>query len=228
VACATQRSHAKKHGTTAQGKQRFRCKGCGKTFLFCLDYTYRAWNPQVREQIVLMTLNSSGVRDIARVLHISPTTVLCVLRQAASDTPEPRVPRRILALEMDEMWSFVQNKGQQSWLWYGLNRHTGYIAAFVVGRRTDASCKKLARKLEKCQVRGFYTDDWQSYPKALEAKRHHAGKDGTQRIERKNLNFRTHLKRMQRKTIGFSKSTQMHQNVLKLYIHHLNSKRQHF
>ena len=48
-----------------------------------------------------MTLNGSGVHDIARVLHISPTTVLAVLREAAAKTPEPRLPKRILDLEMD-------------------------------------------------------------------------------------------------------------------------------
>jgi IS1 family transposase len=175
-----------------------------------------------------MTLNGSGVRDIARVLHISPTTVLAVLRQAAAQTPEPRVPPRILALEMDEQWSFVQSKKQQYWLWYGLNRHTGHIPAFVLGRRTNASCHKLCRKLAPCQVRHFYTDDWQSYAKSLDAKRHSIGKDGTQNIERKNLNFRTHLKRMQRRTICFSKEPEMHEAVLKLYIHALNSKQHHF
>ena len=201
---------------------------CGKQFLFCLDYTYRACNPLYRELIVPMTLNDSGVRDIARVLHISPTTVVSVIRAAADQIPEPRVPPRILALEVDEQWSFVQNKKQQCWLWYGLNRHTGYIPAFVLGRRTDASGRKLKRKLASCQVRHFYTDDWQSYGKILPARRHHIGKDGTQRIERKNLNFRTHLKRMQRKTICFSKSLQMHQAVIKLYIHALNSNQHQF
>jgi len=221
-------SHIKKNGTTSQGKQRYRCKACGRQFLFCLDYTYRACNPLYRQLIVPMTLNGSGVQDIARVLHISPTTVLAVLRAAAAQTPEPRVPPRILDLEMDEQWSFVQSKGQQCWLWYGLNRHTGYIPAFVLGRRTDASCRKLCRKLASCDVRHFATDDWQSYGKTLDPKRHHIGKDGTQRIERKNLNFRTHLKRLQRKTICFSKSLEMHQAVIKLYIHALNSKQHHF
>ena len=175
-----------------------------------------------------MTLNGSGVRDIARVLHISPTTVLAVLRAAAAQTPQPRVPKRILVLEMDEQWGFVQNKGQQCWLWYGLNRHTGYIPAFVLGRRTDTNCRKLCRKLASCDVRRFATDDWQSYGKTLDSKRHHIGKGGTQNIERKNLNFRTHLKRLHRKTICFSKSLEMHQVVIKLYIHALNSKQHHF
>ena len=175
-----------------------------------------------------MTLNAAGVSDIARVLQISPTTVLAVLRAEAAQTPEPCVPLRILALEVDEQWSFVQNKRQQCWLWYGLDRHTGYIAAFVLGRRTDACCRKLSLKLARCDVQHFATDHWPSYAKTLDPQRHHIGKEGTQRIERKNLNFRTHLKRLQRKTICFSKSLDMHKAVIKLYIHALNSKQHHF
>ncbi len=221
-------SHIKKNGITPQGKQRYKCKECDKGFLFALSYTYRACNPLVRELIVPMTLNASGVRDTARVLRVSPNTVLEVLRQAAAQIPEPRLPWRIKDLEMDEQWSFVHDKKHQHWLWYGLNRRTGRLAAFVLGRRTDASCRQLCAKLEGCQVENFYTDDWQSYGKSLDPKRHHIGKDGTQNIERKNLNFRTHIKRLQRKTICFSKSQEMHYNVLKLYIHALNSNQHQF
>jgi insertion element IS1 protein InsB len=47
-----------------------------------------------------------------------------------------------------------------------------------------------------------------------------------QAIERNKLNFRTHLKRLQRETICFSKAEDMHEAVTKLYIRHLNA-RQH-
>jgi len=220
--------HVKKNGTTRQDKQRYRCQECGKSFLFCLHYTYRACSRLWRELIVPMTLNSSGVRDTARVLRISPNTVLSVLRKAAAEIPEPRVPPRIKELEIDEQWSFVHDKKQQNWHWYALNRRTGRIAAFFIGRRTDQSCRQLCQKLAPCDVLEFYTDQWKSYSKFIDPQFHFIGKTGTQNIERKNLNFRTHLKRLQRKTIGFSKSTQMHYNVLKLYIHALNSKQHHF
>ena len=196
--------------------------------MFALSYSYRAYVPLLRELIVPMTVNGSGIRDTARVLKISSTTVLKVLRQVAEQIPEPTLPTRICDLEIDEQWSFVQRKKQQNWLWYGLNRQNGEIVAFVLGRRTDASCKKLVQKLASCQVQNFYTDHWKSYPKFLNAKQHHIGKDGTQNIERKNLNFRTHLKRLQRRTICFSKSKQMHEAILKIYIHALNSNQHHF
>jgi IS1 family transposase/transposase-like protein len=222
--------HIKKNGTTPQGKQRYRCKNphCGKSFLFLLSYTYRACIPLLRQLIVPMTLNSSGIHDTARVLKISPTTVLSVLRRAASTVPEPRVPSRIKDLELDELWSFIGHKKHQCWLWLARNRRTGRIAAFELGRRTDRSCRRLIKKLARSQVQHFYTDDWKSYGKCLNPEQHHIGKSGTQGTERCNLNFRTHLKRLQRRTICFSRSPQMHHCVIKLYVHYLNSKQTHF
>ena len=72
-----------RHGTTPEGKQRYRCRECllgrGRTFL--LEYTYAGPSPEVKQQIVAMALNASGIRDTARVLHISPTTVLKELKK---------------------------------------------------------------------------------------------------------------------------------------------------
>ena len=66
-----------RHGKTRQGKQRYCCQetSChGRTFL--LDYAYAGQSPEVKQQIIDMAMNASGVRDTARVLHISPTTVI--------------------------------------------------------------------------------------------------------------------------------------------------------
>ena len=72
-----------RHGTTRQGKPRYRCRECreghGRTFL--LDYSYAGQSPEIKEQIVEMAMNASGVRDTARVLSISPTTVIKELKK---------------------------------------------------------------------------------------------------------------------------------------------------
>lgn len=43
---------------------------------FILDYSHRGWLPDIKEQIIDMTMNGSGIRDTARVLNISPVTVI--------------------------------------------------------------------------------------------------------------------------------------------------------
>jgi len=70
------------HGTTRQGKQRYRCHQCpggGRTFLRA--YAYAGQSSDVKRQIVDMALNASGIRDTARVLRVSPTTVLKELKK---------------------------------------------------------------------------------------------------------------------------------------------------
>ena len=70
-----------KNGHSENGTQRYRCNACHKSFQ--LSYTYRAWEPGVKEQIVTQTLNSSGVRDIGRNLGISKDTVTAELKKKA-------------------------------------------------------------------------------------------------------------------------------------------------
>ena len=78
------------------------------------------------------------------------------------------------------------------------------------------------KKLEHVPIRTYYTDNWQSYAKYIPAAQHRIGKANTWKIERMNLNFRTHVKRLHRKTICFSKDETLHDHVIGLYIerHH--------
>ena len=46
-----------------------------------LEYCYRAYKSGIKEQVVDMAINGSGVRDTARVLKISKTTVMSTLKK---------------------------------------------------------------------------------------------------------------------------------------------------
>jgi len=37
--------------------------------------------------------------------------------------------RRVEAAEVDEMWSFVQRKAHQRWLWHAIDHLTGVVLA---------------------------------------------------------------------------------------------------
>ena len=211
----------KKNGKTRNIKQKYLCKDCRKQFI--TDYTYRGCRSFIRSLIVPMTLNNSGIRDIARVLRISVNTVLNEIRRAAGRLPDLRVPAKAQTVELDEFWSFVGSKSNQRWTWLGLTSSTRRIGAVVNGRRTDKCCRELLGKYQNSRIAEFASDQWQSYPKYVPADLHYIGKDKTQRIERTNLNFRLHLKRLNRRTIAFSKNDEMHDAVINLYIHHHNS-----
>jgi len=211
----------KKNGINKQTKQRYRCNDCGRQFI--LKYLYRAYLKYIRELVVPMCLNGSGIRDTARVLRVSATTVMKLIREQAASLPPEKLPDRVAEIELDEMWSFVERKKNQCWRWLAYSPKHRQLLAFSLGRRTDESLRNLLSELSKVRITGFYTDNWESYQNLIPEARHWIGKQGTQRIERQNLNFRTHLKRLQRRTICFSKTKKMLEAVVRLYIHQRNS-----
>jgi insertion element IS1 protein InsB len=192
---------------------------------FITDYTYCGHGLGVRQLVVPLSLNGCRIRDISRVLHVSTNTALKLMRAHAAKVKRACLPEHITELEIDEMWSFVGHKEQQSWLWYAFEPQSKQIVAWLIGERSDQSCRRLLKQLKRYQVLRFCTDEWKSSQKLIPWAQHWVGKRWTQEIERQNLNFRTHLKRLQRKTICFSKSDEMHEVVIKLYIDQHN--RQH-
>jgi insertion element IS1 protein InsB len=120
--------------------------------------------------------------------------------------------------EMDEFWSFVETKTNQRWTWYAMDKNSGIIIAWHNGKRTDDDFKVLLSRMADIPINRYYTDDWGAYSRLLPSDKHVVGKDETWKIERKNLNFRTHLKRLNRKTICYSKDEAIHDNVIGMYI----------
>jgi IS1 family transposase/transposase-like protein len=222
-------NHITKSGLSARGIQRYHCRNTGcPTKTFMLKYKYAAYEPGVKERVVEMAVNSSGVRDTARVLGISKGTVIGTLKKKASAlvrvnpqyataTGKP-LEVRVEAAEMDEQWSFVGSKANQRWLWFAIDQATNRVLAYVFGRRTDEVFKELKALLAPFKVSRFFTDDWGAYTRHLDPEGHEVGKRNTQKIERKNLNFRTWIKRLARRTICFSKLEMMHDTVIGLLI----------
>ncbi len=227
-----------KHGKSSENKQRYLCQNpecLRRTFI--LDYKYLGRRREVRQQIVEMSLNSSGIRDIARVLEVGASTVIRELKtkkpylksvnQKALERLRPeQVEVEICKVkeagveesELDEMWSFVESKKNPRWLWHAIDRSSGQVLAYVFGRRKDEVFRALKKLLEPFGIKKYCTDGWGAYERNLPEDQHEIGKRKTQRIERKHLNLRTRIKRLQRKTICFSKTEEMHDLVIGLFI----------
>jgi transposase-like protein len=71
-----------RYGRQANGAQRYRCNNvdCGRR-IFLGRYHHTGRLPEVKRQIVDMALNGSGIRDTARVLKVSPMTVMATLKK---------------------------------------------------------------------------------------------------------------------------------------------------
>jgi insertion element IS1 protein InsB len=120
--------------------------------------------------------------------------------------------------ELDEMWSYVARKSTPRWLWHAIDHHTGKVLAYVFGRRKDDVFLKLQQLLEPFGITRFYTDGWGAYERHIDTKKHQVGKENTQKIESKHINLRTRIKRLMRRTICLSKTEQMHDLVIGLFI----------
>ncbi len=120
--------------------------------------------------------------------------------------------------EVDEMQSFVGKKTYSRWLWHAIDHQTGTILAFVLGLREDRMFLKLKRLLKPFGITKFYTDNLKTYERHLSKEERFVSKFKMQKIERKHLTLRTRIKRLQRKTLCFSKIIQMHDLVIGLYI----------
>jgi insertion element IS1 protein InsB len=120
--------------------------------------------------------------------------------------------------EVDEMWSYVGKKQEPRWLWHAIDHRSGKVLTYVFGRRKDEVFLKLKTLLAPFGITRYYTDYWGAYTRHLDANEHQPGKRHTQKIERKHLTLRTRIKRLTRKTICFSKSIQMHDLVIGLFV----------
>ena len=128
--------------------------------------------------------------------------------------------------ELDEMWSYVGSKEEPRWLWQALDHRTGRVLAYVFGRRKDEVFLELKALLEPFGIRRYFTDGWGAYQRHLDPDQHEIGKRHTQQLERKHLTLRTRIKRLVRKTICFSKSIEMHDIVIGLFINRFEFGRQ--
>lgn len=139
-------------------------------------------------------------------------------------------PQRRLTVQMDELWSFVEDKGHEQWVWLALDTETREIVGCYIGDRSGASAKALWQSLpavyRQCAV--CDSDFWGASPVALPSKRHRAvGKETglTSYIERFNHTLRQRVSRLVRKTLSFSKNVNNHIAAIWNFIHHYNEQR---
>jgi IS1 family transposase len=132
-------------------------------------------------------------------------------------------------LELDELWSFVLKKTRKRWIWIALSRHTRQVVAYFIGDRSEQSCRQLWARIPEPYRQGHcYTDFWEAYQNVIpEAQHTPCGKESgqTAHVERWNNTLRQRLARFVRKTLSFSKSEQMHEICLRLFLHRYNLSR---
>jgi len=167
-----------KNGTTRRGKQNYKCSDCGRQFVE--NPQWKPIDPDRTAMIDRLLLEKIPLAGIARVMKLSEDWL-----QRYANRCYQSVPHRVqvqpkatgsLAVQMDELWSFVDEKGNKQWVWLALDRATREIVGCHIGDRSSESARKRWQSMpgvyRQCAV--IYTDDWEAYAAVLPSKRHPA------------------------------------------------------
>jgi len=221
-----------KYGIAPNGKQKYRCQTCKRQSRE--NPSNAGYSEERKAEILRAYQERSSLRGLERTFGVARGTVIRWLKKKAQQLPrlkktlippKPHDPSTI-TLECDELWSFVRTKANQAWVWLALCRKTRQVVAFMLGDRSEVTCRKLWRAIPPAYRRGIcYTDFWTAYQAVIPSKQHRpVGKETgeTAHVERFNNTLRQRLARFVRKTLSFSKSLLMHEICLRLFIWRYN------
>jgi insertion element IS1 protein InsB len=203
-----------KNGQQTNGRKKYHCKNCKRYFQE--NYAYLSYTTD-DNQIILLTKEGCGVRSTSRILNISPTTVIRRVMKIANRLKRPYPILKGKTYEVDELFTYVGNKDNRICVAYSYESKTGKVLDISVGRRNKTNLKKVTETLVLSEAKTIYTDGLDLYEKLIPKSIHRIHQRCTNHIERQNLTLRTHLKRLNRKTICYSKSVIMLLAVVKIY-----------
>lgn len=205
-----------KSGKYLNHHQRFFCTICRKYQKSV--YLYKGCEQGISAQIAILITESCGIRSISRILKISTGKVIRSIKKIFQE--RRKVKRTKLfgrEFELDEMRTYIGNKKKKYWIVYAIDRATKEVVDFKVGKRNNKTLQKVIDTLLLSKAKKIYTDNLRNYKYLIPEEIHKTGKHQINHIERKNLSVRTHLKRLSRKTICFSKSISMLEASLGIY-----------
>lgn len=203
-----------KYGKTKSGNQRYICKRCKRTRVE--NYVYQVYKPDTDKNIIQFTKEGLGIRSTSRILRISTTTLLKRIVSIAKNINQPIISKG-KSYEVDEIRIYVRQKQNFIWLVYALEKDSKKIVSFNVGKRTNKTLSRVLDTLKLSAAKKIFTDKLKNYKYLIDSKNHSVKRFGTNHIERQNLTLRIHLKRLNRRTICFSKSLTVLISILKIY-----------
>ncbi len=199
-------------------KQRLKCKNCGKYQKE--TYTYHLYRECDNKQIRLLNAEGVGIRSMARILGYSPGTIIRKILVLKKNITKPIRSEFNQVYELDEICTYIQknNPSYYYWIAYAINRRTNDVIDIAFGARTSENLGKITSALKSLHPLKIITDKLNTYPKIIVPVLHDTRRYANNKIERSHLTFRTHIKRLLRKTICYSKSEKMLEACVLLYL----------
>lgn len=130
MTCPTCGSHdISKNGTTRRGKQNYKCRDCGRQFVE--DPQWKPKNKDTSSLVDLMLPERLSLAGIARATGVSESWLQRYVNAVYADMPRKAVvipkAKGKLTVQLDELWSFVDHKGNKQWVWLAMDAKTREI-----------------------------------------------------------------------------------------------------
>ena len=109
---------------------------------------------------------------------------------------------------------------------WAVEHKTNTPLAYIFGTREHKYLVELLKLLSPFNIVKVYADNNFAYSNKISSDKLVTGKRNTQQIERNHLTLRTRIKRLARKTICFSKSKELHETVIGIFINTFFFRRQ--
>lgn len=201
------------------GNQQYYCGQCKKYQR--LHYRKRSVTKDQHQLLIKLNNEGVGIRGIGRILNIAASSVVRRIKAIAQHILAPVTKTTNDVFEIDELQTYVGKNIPSNYIWvtYAINRKTRSVIDFIVGKRTKENLKIITDKVRALKPRCVYTDGLAIYRNLIDKEIHKVRRFKINHIERKNLTLRTHLKRLNRRTICFSKSAAMLHACLMLYFY---------
>jgi len=90
------------------GLQRYKCKGCGRSFTVELKSTAKP--ESVKRQALQLYLEGLGFSSIGRILRVSHVSVLNWIRKYGREVDSIRNDKPVNTMELDELHTYVGHK----------------------------------------------------------------------------------------------------------------------
>lgn len=167
-----------RNGRTRHQKQNYKCRDCGRQFV--QDPQWRMISEETKGILDRLLLEKLSLAGIARALQISELWlqqyVNAKYQQVEREVQVRPKPKCRLTIQMDELWSFVRDKGNKQWVWLAQDAQTREIVGVHIGDRSAHSAQALWQSLpplyRQCAV--VYSDFQSAYAQVLPSKRHRA------------------------------------------------------
>lgn len=188
MVCHNCQTEAKKHGTSRQGIQRFRCRACNKTFIEPQTKPLDTMRLPVERAISVISLLVEGcsIRSVERVTNVHRDTILDLLVLVGSRCErllESRVRNiAVKDVQADEIWGFVAMKEKtkkakgsdnpcigDAYCFIAIERETKLVLAWHLGRRSAYDTMLFTEKLNDATQGHFQltTDGFAPYKDAV-------------------------------------------------------------